>query len=140
VGVTSKPITGKKGRVMVMNLAIHLTDYRLRFYADDLPNRTFESVGPPDGDSYDEGDTGFKGCEISFKGRVNANQMPHDPVPNINEGARVAMKFFLDKRKPNTYAFDEVRVLSVEIASSAEGWATIDVTAKNNGGYTKATN
>jgi hypothetical protein len=81
VGVTSKPITGKKGRVMVSNLVIHLTDYRLRFYADDLPNRTFESVGPPDGDSYDEGDTGFKGCEISSRAASTPTRCPTTPCP-----------------------------------------------------------
>ncbi len=131
---TSQIVQGKKGRVIVDGLIIHLTRYRLRFYADDLGNRTFESHG------HDEGDFGFDGCDLDISGNVNALQLPHDvPFPNFRAGVFLHnVLVYLDKAKKafnQNYNFTEIRLLEVEVSDEAEGKATISLKAKSNGTF-----
>ncbi len=128
---TSQIVQGKKGRVVVDGLIIHLTRYRLRFYADDLGNRTFESNG------HDEGDFGFDGVDIDITGNVNALQLPHDvPFPNFRAGVFLHnVSIYLDKAKKalnQQYQFPEIRLLEVEITDEAEGKAGISMKCKSN--------
>jgi hypothetical protein len=128
-------LAGKNGRISVNGTNIHANKYKLNFTADDLPTRTYESLGK------DSGIPGFEGCEISIDGYWDADQNPHSSPPNFRVGQTITgnIYFYVNRTGNRRYRFTSVRVLAVPVQSEAEGLVTLSVTMKSNGDWSYPT-
>lgn len=129
-------VAGHEGRVQIGNGQvgiINLNKWNINFTADDLPTRTFESLG------YDSGISGFLGAEITIEGVVDLNKMPHTSPPGFIVGAIIGPVFLYVKKTGNRrYRFPLCRILAVPVQNESEGIASYSVKMKSNGPWTYA--